>query len=591
MTQLLSTDCHGMQDAIIAALQNAATLLDLSMPKSIQLTRCKDPSHGDFATNIAMVLAKQVGRAPRDIATDLVAALGNIDGVMKVDIAGPGFINFFVADDVLAGVVTKVLSAASDYGRVDVGQGCRVHLEYVSANPTGPLHVGHGRGAAYGSCLSALLKLAGFSVHSEYYVNDAGRQMDILAVSVWIRYLALYDVTIPFPVNAYQGDYIIDIAKTLQQQHCEKFVSVADEVLADLPLDEPQGGDKEVYIDAVIERAKQVLGQGYRVVHQHAIDAIAADIREDLAGFGVTFDEWFSERSLFDDGAVAHALNRLKDAGLTYEKNGAVWFKATEFEDDKDRVLVRDNGQTTYFASDAAYLLNKFDRGFEQAVCVFGADHHGYVPRLRALLTAYGFEQSSLQIPIVQFAVLYRGGEQVKMSTRSGSFVTLRELREDVGKDAARFFYVMRKVEQHLDFDLDLAKSQSNDNPVYYIQYAYARICSVFRQLAAKGWHYDEAVGVATVAQLKQPHETELMTQLAKFPEVIASCAERQEVHPITYYLRELAQAFHSYYNVQQFLIEDDGDMRHARLALLQAVKQVLHNGLQLLGLSSPEQM
>jgi arginyl-tRNA synthetase len=580
-----------VKEQIIALLQQAVMTMQLTPPPQIQLTRCRQKEHGDFATNIAMNLAKQAGKSPRELAQQLVDHLGQPEGIEAIEVAGPGFINFRLAQIIQGQVIEQVLAEQDQYGRVNVGAGKKVHLEYVSANPTGPLHVGHGRGAAYGSSLARLLDFAGFSVHSEYYVNDAGRQMNILAVSVWLRYLELRGVRLVFPANAYQGDYIIDIARTLAATHGDAFYHDAGAVFANLPTDEPQGGDKEVYIDALISRARSLLGEpAYRVVHDDTRDAILADIKGDLAEFGTDFDEWFCEQSLFDQGAVEHAVNRLQQTHLTYEQNGALWFKSTDFGDDKDRVLVRDNGQTTYFASDAAYLVNKFDRGYDEAICILGADHHGYIVRLRALLTAYGYEPSQLTIPVVQFAVLYRHGEQVKMSTRSGSFVTLRELREEVGTDAARFFYNMRKVEQHLDFDLDLAKSKSNDNPVYYVQYAHARIESVMRQLTAQGGQYDATQAMRELDQLTLPHESDLLDQLARFPELITQCAAKYEVHQMTYYLRELANAFHSYYNVQKF-VDNGAPTLQARIALILAVRQVLRNGLTILGVSAPEAM
>jgi len=580
-----------MKQHIIELLHHAVLQMQLAPPQQIQLTRCRQQEHGDFATNIAMSLAKQSGKPPREIAQQLLHYLGQPDGIATIEIAGPGFINFRLAQTVQGQVIKQIFASGDQYGRITLGGGKKIHLEYVSANPTGPLHVGHGRGAAYGSSLAKLLDFAGFTVSSEYYVNDAGRQMNILTVSVWLRYLELHGVTSVFPANAYQGDYIIDIARALEATHGNAFYHDGTVVFANLPAGVPQGGDKEIYIDALIERARTLLGEhDYITVHHHTSETILHDIKDDLAEFGTCFDMWFSEQSLFDQGNIEYAINCLKQTNLTYEQSGAIWFKATSFGDDKDRVLVRDNDQTTYFASDAAYLLSKFDRGYDEVVCIFGADHHGYIARLRALLTAYGYEQSQLITPIVQFAVLYRHGEQLKMSTRSGSFVTLRELREEVGTDAARFFYNMRKVEQHLDFDLDLAKSKSNNNPVYYVQYAHARIASVMRQLAVQGGEYYAAQAMMQLDQLTLPHEIDLLHQLARFPELIAHCAAKYEVHQVTYYLRELAHAFHSYYNVQKF-VDDGRPTLQARIALILAVRQVLRNGLAILGVSAPEAM
>ena len=365
----------------------------------------------------------------------------------------------------------------------------------MSANPTGPLHVGHGRGAAYGATIGNILEAVGFDVQREYYVNDGGRQMDILATSTWLRYLEL-----PFPSNGYQGDYIWDIAATLHREHGDSLRHGAQEVLADLPPDASEvhpEGDKEAHIDALIARCKQLLGDDYEVVHKQTLETILDDIRDDLSRFGVDYDVWFSERSLVTNGDLDRAIKRLRDSGQLYERDGALWFRATEFGDEKDRVVVRDNGQATYFASDIAYVLNKLERGFERVIYVWGADHHGYVPRMKAVARALGADPDQLEFLIVQFAVLYRHGERLQMSTRSGEFVTLRQLRKDVGADAARFFYVMRRCEQHLDFDLDLATANKNENPMFYIQYAHARICSVLRECDQKSLHYDERSGLA----------------------------------------------------------------------------------------------
>ena len=558
----------------------------------IVIDRTKDKSHGDFACNIAMRLAKPAGKNPRELAQALVAALPASGQVEKVEIAGPGFINFYLTTDAAQAIIAKVLEQGENFGRSQVGAGQKVILEFVSANPTGPLHVGHGRGAAYGAVVANLLTAAGFNVHKEYYVNDAGRQMDILAASVWLRYLELCGEKVKFPSNGYKGDYIVDISRELRETHGDQYHKSFAEVLQGVHPDEgADGGDKEEHIDGIVARAKELLGHaGYRAVFGAGLNSILTDIRDDLAEFGVTFDEWFSERSLMENGAVPHALDKLQASNTVYEQDGALWFRSTDYGDEKDRVVQRDNGLTTYFASDIAYHLNKCERGFDKLVDIWGADHHGYVPRVRAGMTAMGQEQSKLDVLLVQFAILYRGGERVQMSTRSGSFVTLRELRDEVGNDAARFFYVMRKSEQHLDFDLDLAKSQSNENPVYYIQYAHARICSVLRELNEKGMQYDAALASANLAKLDNEHETALLTQMARFPEVLENAAVNYEPHQLPHYLRELANALHSYYNAHKFLVEDEG-LRNARLQLILAVRQILQNGLRLIGVSAPEAM
>jgi arginyl-tRNA synthetase len=557
----------------------------------IQVERGRDREHGDFATNTAMRLAKAARRPPRQIAEALVSRLPAHEYVERAEVAGPGFINFFLTPAAAFAVVREILDAGDGYGRSRIGEGRRILVEFVSANPTGPLHVGHGRGAAFGSALASVLSAAGFDVHREYYVNDAGRQMDILAVSVLLRYLEQLGEPVRFPDNGYRGGYIRDIAAQLRQQAGERYRVPAGALQADLPADASEGGDKEQHIDALVRNARAELGAGgYRAVLQAALDGILADIRDDLAGFGVDYERWFSERSLTEDGAVERTLERLQDAGHLYEQDEALWFRSTAFGDDKDRVVRRSDGATTYFASDIAYHLNKFERGMDEAIDVFGADHHGYMARVRASLEAFGLDPSRLEFRLVQFAILYRGSERLQMSTRSGEFVTLRELREEVGNDAARFFYLLRKPEQHLDFDLDLAKSQSADNPVYYVQYAHARICSVLAQLAAKGERHDPERGFAALQRLTEEHEQALLTQLDRYPEVVENAALSHEPHLIAHYLRDLANGLHTYYNAHQFLVED-AELRDARLNLVLATRQVLRNGLGLLGVSAPESM
>lgn len=556
-----------------------------------KVERTQDAEHGDFATNAALVLAKPCRMSPRKIAELLLSAMPAHSLVEKIDIAGPGFINFFMRTTERAQVIAKVLAEGDAFGRSELGQGLRVLVEFVSANPTGPLHVGHGRGAAYGATLSNLLVAAGFDVSREYYVNDAGRQMNILAVSLWMRYLALSGEPAVFPTNAYKGDYVQTLANELHMTHGRDFVHPWYVIQEGLPADEPEGGDKELYIDALIQSAIRLLGpSGFAFFHQQALNSVLADIKEDLAEFGVDYDCWFSEQSLFDDGAIQKGIQALKDAGHTYEKGGALWFRAMDFGDEKDRVLVRANGQTTYFASDVAYHWNKYDRGFDRVVDIFGADHHGYVTRVKAAVHALGHDEGALDVLLVQFATLYRQGERVQMSTRSGSFVTLRELREEVGRDAARFFYVTRKPEQHMEFDLDLAKSESSDNPVYYIQYAHARICSVLRQLNERGLSWNEPLGLGALTLLTEPQELALISLLDRYPDLIETAARSCEPHQIAYYLRELATGLHSYYNAVQLLCEQES-LRCARLCLLTAVRQVLRNGMALLGVSAPESM
>ncbi|MGD8484438.1 MAG: arginine--tRNA ligase [Thioalkalispiraceae bacterium] len=570
----------------------ADDVLPAELDATVQVERTRDNSHGDFACNIAMMLAKPARSKPRDLAEKIVAALPAAAEVENVEIAGPGFINFFLSSRAFHAVVPQILEAGEHYGRSQLGKGKRVQVEFVSANPTGPLHVGHGRGAAYGATVADLLAAIGFDVHREYYVNDAGRQMDILAASVWLRYLELCEADeFPFPDNGYKGDYVQDIAAKLRREHDKSLYISWKEFSASLPADEKDGGDKEKYIDAVINRLKELLRDDqYRLVFDTGLNYILDDIRDDLENFNVVYDEWYSERSLTDSGAVMRAIERLEKSGHTYEKGGAIWFKSSDFGDEKDRVIVRDNGQTTYFASDIAYHMDKLERGFDRVIDVWGADHHGYVPRVKAALTALGDDPSRLDVLLVQFAVLYRGGQKAQMSTRSGEFVTLRHLRKEVGSDAARFFYVMRKCEQHMDFDIDLATSQSSDNPLYYIQYAHARVASVLRQLSEKGLAYDQPQGLASLELLNEQHEQDLFNDLNRYSEVVESAALQHEPHQLVHYLRELANDLHTYYNAHQFIV-DDGALRNARLSLILATKQVIANGLGLLGVSAPDSM
>jgi arginyl-tRNA synthetase len=480
-------------------------------------------------------------------------------------------------------VVPAILEAGSDYGRLEVGKQQSIQVEFVSANPTGPLHVGHGRGAAYGASLANVLEAAGFAVTREYYVNDAGRQMDILALSTWLRYLEVDGQKPAFPKNAYQGDYVREMAHAIYQQHAKRYVHAVEKVYLNVPAADIDG---EAHLDALISNAKDVLGPDYGYIHDFALTEQLGDCRNDLLEFGVEFDVWYSEKSLFDAGLVANTMEKLDALGHLYQQDGATWFRSTEFGDEKDRVVRRDNGQYTYFASDIAYHVNKFERGSERVIDVWGADHHGYIARVKGALTAMGTDAAKLTVALVQFAVLYRGGKKAAMSTRSGEFVSLRELRQEVGNDAARFFYVLRKSDQHLDFDLDLAKSQSNENPVYYIQYAHARCSSVFEK-----WGGDPASLVnADCSLLVEQGEVLCLQKLLEFPEIIDVAARDLAPHLVAFYLRELAALFHSYYNSTPILVDDES-LRAARLALAGSVRQVLRNGLALLGVSAPDKM
>lgn len=580
-----------IESLIQTALQSLKGSLNLpeQLPK-IVIEAPKEKQHGDFASNIALVLAKILGQNPRELAAVLIKAMPPASFLDKTEIAGPGFINFFLAPHAIFQVVPEILALKSNFGLSKNNQGKSILLEFVSSNPTGPLHVGHGRHAAFGAVVGNLLAAVGYEVYREYYVNDAGRQMDIVAVSVWLRYLELCGEKLVFPANGYRGAYVVEVARKFQEKRGRDLHKPVDLVFQDLPLDEPEGGDKEGYMDALILRSKTVLQQEYKEIFAFALTLLVEDMRNDLQEFGVTYDRWFAESELTSTDLVDKTLETLSKGGYVYEREGALWFRSTDFNDEKDRVLVRANGQRTYFANDVAYHLTKFERGFHTAIGIFGADHHGYVPRMKAAMEACGVDPARLNYLIVQFVTLYRSGKQVQMSTRGGSFVTLRELRKEVGNDAARFFYVMRKYEQHIDFDLDLAKSHSSDNPVYYVQYAHARICSVFRQLAERGMRYNEAQGLENLPLLKEEKEGELLVVLARYPEILATAAAHYEPYFLTHYLRELATSFHAYYNSCQFLVEDE-NLCQARLVLASATKQVLVNGLGLIGVSTPESM
>ncbi|MEK6708851.1 MAG: arginine--tRNA ligase [Pseudomonadota bacterium] len=552
---------------------------------SIEFARPKQASHGDYSCNLAMQLAKALRQSPRDVAALLIKAMPASPYLEKIEIAGAGFINLFLKTSAKQQFPRHALESGSRFGHSDSGAGKKIQVEFVSANPTGPLHVGHGRGAAFGASLANVLAAAGFTVEREYYINDAGRQMDILALSTWLRYLELNGAVIAFPGNAYQGEYVRDMARLIYKAHGNRYLHQPDLLFADMPPAAADGAG-EAQLDSLIANAKKLLGQDYAYIHNFVLTEQLGDCRNDLMEFGVVFDTWFSEQSLFDGGLVAHVVQLLEQKNYLYQQDGARWFRSSDFGDEKDRVVRRENGEFTYFASDIAYHLNKFERGFERVIDVWGADHHGYIPRVKGALQALALDPAKLEIALVQFAVLYRDGKKASMSTRSGAFVTLRELRQEVGNDAARFFYVLRKSDQHLDFDLDLAKSQSNENPVYYVQYAHARVCSVLEQ-----WGEDPApLATADTSLLTSPAELALLQRLIDYPETLDAAAKELSPHLIAFYLRELAAEFHSYYNATRFLVPEV-PLRLARLALIAAIRQVLVNGLTLLGVSAPDKM
>ncbi|MDQ8996740.1 arginine--tRNA ligase [Acinetobacter soli] len=597
----MNTAIQAALDHAVQSLQHEGILPSDWINNSI-LTRTKDRSHGDFASNIAMVGAKVAGMKPRDLAEKIMAALPEVADISKAEIAGPGFINFFLNADQRFAVLDQIQAQGSKFGQTQVNAAKKVQVEFVSANPTSSLHVGHGRGAAYGMTVANLLEATGAQVDREYYVNDAGRQMDILATSTYLRYLELLGQSLVFPKNAYQGDYVKEIAQSIIDQDGDAYVHPVAAVYHDVPEDvqfaaelDAEGnkvvvsGDKEKHIDGLIANAQCLTGEGYRVFHQAALKAILDDIKDDLEEFGVTFNQWFSEASL--NQKIDEALQTLDQRGFLYEKDGNIWFKSTEFGDEKDRVVKRRNGQTTYFASDIAYHLDKLQRGYTDIVDIWGSDHHGYIARVKAAIDAMGFDSSKLTVLLVQFVSLWRGGEMVQMSSRSGQFVTLRELREEVGNDAARFYYVMRKSEQHIDFDLDLAVSQSKDNAVYYIQYAHARICRMLEKAHSNQIAFDRTQARPLAERLNLDAETEILAKLAAYPDILVRAANAYEPHQIGNYLKELAALFHGWYNEHKVLNDDDQALTQARLLLSVNVQQVLRNGLELLGVSAPESM
>jgi len=581
-----------LEQLLLASLAKltGSVLTEMPAASAVVVERTRDSGHGEFTTNLALRLAKAARRNPRELAAAIVAALPASPLLSRTEVAGAGFINFHLAPEAYARELASIHALGSAYGESRLGQGERVLVEFVSANPTGPLHVGHGRQAAYGATLANILAAVGFEVAREYYINDAGRQMDILAVSTWLRYLGLCGEELPFPQNGYRGDYVLPLAHKLKALVREQLRRPAPSVLAQLPQDAP-AGDKEAYIDALIARARELLGaEGFGRVLELSLSEMLADIRNDLGEFGVVFDHWSSERALADSGAIDHALAVLEARGRLQRRDGALWFRASEFGDEKDRVVVRENGQKTYFASDIAYHLQKRERGFARLIDVLGADHHGYVARVRAGLIAMGEPGECLEATLIQFVSLFRGAEKIPMGKREAQFVRLRQLREEVGNDACRFFYLMRSHDQPLDFDLELAKSHSNDNPVYYIQYAHARVASVMKQLAARGLSFDRDAGLAAAAMLDDAHEQAVLSSLTRYPEVLEQAAVNRAPHALAHYLRDLANVFHTYYNAQAFIVGETA-LRNARLTLVLGVQQVLRNGLTLLGVSAPQSM
>ena len=522
----------------------------------IQLEIPKNSEHGDFSTNLALTLAKPERKAPRKIAEILVAALQGNPLCDKIEIAGPGFINFRLAATCWYEILDQITEQGNKYGCSNIGAGTKIQVEFVSANPTGPLHIGHGRGAVVGDTVAAVLQAAGFEVQREYYINDAGNQVLTLGRSILLRLRELQGEAVEFPEDGYQAPYVIDLATKYRTE---------------------QGGLNDVAEAEAIE-----------LCARFGVAEVLKWIEVDLQAFGIHFDSWYSEKNLYDQGMVKKELSKLKEKGLSFEMDDALWLRTTEYGDDKDRVLIKSDGSYTYFASDVAYHMEKFDRGFNRVIDVWGADHHGYIPRMKAMLAGLGHSPEDLEVLLIQMVNLLRDGKPYIMGKRSGNFVTLKEVIDEVGRDACRFFFLMRRCDSPLDFDLELAKQQSSDNPVYYVQYAHARICSINRNAAESG--LEQLSGSVDYQRLELVEELALVKQLARFPETVAGAALSYEPHRIVFYLQDLAAQFHSYYNRYRVLVDDPATSR-ARLALVNAVRTVLANALQLLGLSAPEQM
>ncbi len=554
-----------MKNKIVKIMQNALNVSrqkglfpEFSLPY-LEVEPPANPQHGDYAANAAMILASHVKQNPRKIAQIILDNISDEDNILeKTQIAGPGFINFFIKNDVWVEALKNIDEQKEKYGCLTMGQGKKVQVEFVSANPTGPLHIGHARGAVVGDVITNLLKTAGYNAFKEYYINDAGNQMNNLGKSVLLRYRELTGEKIEFPETCYQGDYIREIARDIWEREGDQYLQ-ADE-------------------EKTIPYFTDVAGR-----------LILEEIKVDLKDFGVAFDEYFSERELYKNNGVNNLLDKLQKEGFIYSDGETLWFKTTAFGDEKDRVVIRKNGEPTYFAADIAYHQNKFSRGFEMLIDIWGADHHGYMPRVWAGIQALGYKKEDLKIILVQLVNLLRGGVPVAMSTRSGEFVTLREVLDEVGRDAARYNFLMRRSDSHLDFDLELAKKQSNENPVYYVQYSHARICSIIRMAQEKGFELPDYAEIDPFL-LKVPDEINLIKMLVRYPEMIYGAAKTLEPHRITFYLNELAAVFHSYYNKNK-VISDDGKLTRARLFLIKTVRIVLQNALIILGVNAPDRM
>ncbi|UTR12248.1 arginine--tRNA ligase [Evansella sp. LMS18] len=546
-----------LKQEIVNAVVKAGLAEREELPEAVIETP-KEKEHGDYATNMAMQLARIARKAPRQIAEDIKEHFdAEAANVTKIEIAGPGFINFFVKKDYLTDVVAAVLEKGDDYGSSDFGQDKKIQVEFVSANPTGTLHLGHARGAAVGDSLCNILEKAGYEVAREYYINDAGNQIDNLARSIDARYFQALGEDKPMPEDGYHGKDIVGFAEEIVDIYGDRFKEAEEE------------GRLEFFKEYGLKRELDKL-------------------KEDLADFRVNFDTWYSETSLYTSQKVETALEELKQRGETYEEGGALWFQSTKYGDDKDRVLVKSDGSYTYLTPDISYHKDKFARGFEELINIWGADHHGYIPRMKAAVQALGYDPEQLQVQIIQMVNLYENGEKVKMSKRTGKAVTMRDLMEEVGIDATRYFFAMRAADTHLDFDMSLAKSQSNENPVYYVQYAHARICSMLRQAEEAGFKPEKG---ANLERLTAEKEIDLMKKVGEYPEAVNDAAKKRAPHRIANYVYELAQALHSFYNAEKVINENDDELTKARLALMEAVRRTLQNALKLVGVEAPEKM
>ncbi|WP_106495998.1 arginine--tRNA ligase [Lentibacillus sp. Marseille-P4043] len=545
-----------LKQEIAEAVIKAELATKEELPQII-LEKPKDKSHGDFASNIAMQLARIAKKAPRQIAEDIVANLDQTKAAIeKVEIAGPGFINFFTKNDFLSELIPTILAAKDNYGKTDAGQGEKIQVEFVSVNPTGDLHLGHARGAAFGDVLCNVLDTAGYSVEREYYMNDAGKQIDNLALSVEARYLQALNMDAEMPEDGYRGKDIIEIGEKLAEEYGDKWANT----------------DKAERLDFFKE---------------YGLEYEMGKIKKDLADFRVYFDSWFSERSLYKEDKITDALNTLEQGDYIYEKDGATWFRSTDFGDDKDRVLTKQDGNYTYLTPDIAYHQNKLERGFDKIVNVWGADHHGYIPRMRAAIQALGYDKDKLDVKIIQMVNLFENGEKLRMSKRTGNAVALRELMDEVGVDAVRYFFVTRSNDSQLDFDLNLARSQSNDNPVYYVQYAHARICTMLKQAEEKGLSAEGYDAILLTAE----KEMDLLKKLGAFPQTIADAAAKATPHKVTQYIFDLASLLHSFYNAEKVLDPENPERTKARIALMKAVRITIANGLKIIGVTAPEKM